>query len=224
MKTILFGLTLLSGLTSALAVERPELDERIVQLTEKFEAMQHKPDRAIPAEALSRANGIVLLDRTKAGFGFAYQGGKGVVLVKDNLGHWSAPAFLTANEASFGFQIGGEESFCVMLFSDTNSIYELTGPVDKIGGEARGTAGNDAAGVGGQVTAPKQYGVQVYTDRSGLYAGAFVKNGAIAPDEKANLAYYGQALTMQDILFDGKGEATPAAASLREKIMAFSKK
>jgi lipid-binding SYLF domain-containing protein len=224
MKAILFGLTLLlSGLPAALAVERADLDERIVQLTEKFEALQQKPDRAVPAEALSRANGIVLLDRTKAGFGFAYQGGKGLVMVKDNLGHWSAPAFLTANEASFGFQIGGEQNFCVMLFSDTNSIHELTGPVGKIGGEARGTAGNDAAGVGGQVTEPKQYGVQVYTDRSGLYGGAFVKNGAIAPDDKANLVYYGEALTMQNILFDAKVGATPAAASLREKIKAFSK-
>ena len=224
MKAILFGLTLLSCLTPALAVERAELDERIQQLTANFEAMQQKPDRKIPAEALARANGIVLLDRTKAGFGFAYQGGNGVVMVKNSLGHWSAPAFLSANEASFGFQIGGEESFCVMLFSDTNSIHELTGPVGKIGGEARGTAGNDAAGVGGQVSAPKQYGVQVYTDRSGLYGGAFVKNGAIAPDDKANMAYYEAALTMQDILFEGKAAATPAATELREKITEFSKK
>jgi lipid-binding SYLF domain-containing protein len=224
MKAILLGLTLMGGLTPVLAADRAELDERILQLTEKFGAMQQKPDRAIPAEVLSRAAGIVLLDRTKAGFGFAFQGGGGVVMVKNNLGHWSAPAFLTANEASFGFQIGGEESFCVMLFSDTNSIHELTGPVGKIGGEARGTAGNDAAGVGGQVSAPKQYGVQVYTDRSGLYGGAFVKNGAIAPDDKANLAYYGQALTMQDILFEAKVAPTPAATRLSEKITAFSKK
>jgi lipid-binding SYLF domain-containing protein len=193
-------------------------------LTEKFEDMQQRPDRAIPADGLARAKGIVLLDRTKAGFGFAYQGGTGVVMVKNSLGKWSAPAFLSANEASFGFQIGGEESFSVMLFSNTNAIRELTGSIGRFGGEARGTAGDDAAGVGGQVSAPKQYGVQVYTDRAGLYGGAFVKTGAISPDDKANLAYYGKPLTMQDILFDNQVQPSPEAVSLREKIIAYSKK
>ena len=36
-----------------------------------------------PAETLRKAQGIILLDRTKAGFLFAYQGGGGVAMVKD---------------------------------------------------------------------------------------------------------------------------------------------
>src|SRR3989442_4711498 len=43
----------------------------------KFVALQQKPDKRIPAETLRKARGIVLMERTKAGFLFAYQGGNG---------------------------------------------------------------------------------------------------------------------------------------------------
>jgi lipid-binding SYLF domain-containing protein len=224
MKAIILGLTLLSFISPALAVNQADLDDRIRMLTAKFEAMQQKPDRRIPADVLSRARGIILLDRTKAGFLFAYQGGGGVALVKNDRGRWSPAAFLSANEASLGFQIGGEQNFFVMLFMDPSPIHELTAPTSELGSEVRSTAGNDTAGVGSKVTLPKQYDVMVYDDRTGLYAGAFVKGDAILPDDKANLIYYGKSLTMQDILFDKKVKATPAATSLTEKISDYSKK
>ena len=135
-----------------------------------------------------------------------------------------SPAFLNAREASFGFQIGGEQDFLVMLFMDRNAIHELTGAVSELGGEARGTAGNDTAGVGSKATAPQRYDVQVYADRNGLYGGAFVKNGAILPDSKANLSYYGEPLTMRNILFDNEPKLTPAASGLAEKLSEYSGK
>jgi lipid-binding SYLF domain-containing protein len=82
MKTALVGLFLLGFAATALAIDKAELDNRIRTLTAKFEAMQQKPDKSIPAETLGKAKGIVLLDRTKAGFVFAYQGGGGVAMVK----------------------------------------------------------------------------------------------------------------------------------------------
>src|ERR1700720_88734 len=90
---------------SARAVDRAELDSQIRVLTVKFEVMQAKPDKRIAAQTLRDAKGIVLLERTKAGFLFAYQGGRGVAMVKNpSSGQWSAPAFLSASEASLGLQ------------------------------------------------------------------------------------------------------------------------
>src|SRR5262245_39457426 len=83
MKTLTLGLLLLGSASATLAIDKAGLDYRIRMLTAKFEAMQAKPDKAIPAENLQRAQGIILLDRTKAGFLFAYQGGAGVALVKE---------------------------------------------------------------------------------------------------------------------------------------------
>jgi len=223
MKTALVGLFVLGFATAVFAIDKAELDNRIRTLTAKFEALQQKPDKSIPAETLGKAKGIVLLDRTKAGFVFAYQGGSGVAMVKNaNSDKWSPAAFLTANEASLGFQIGGQQSFIVILFMNTNSTHLLTEPNLQFGGEARGTAGDSSVGAEGNV-APAEPSVLVYDDRKGLYGGAAIKGGAIAPDETANRVYYERTVTMSELLFENKVKPTETAAQLAGKIAERSK-
>ena len=159
-----------------------DLDGQLHRLTAKFEAMQQKPGNSVPADLLRKAQGIVLLDRTKAGFLFAYQGGGGVALVRDASGNWSPPAFLMANEASLGLQIGGEQNFFVILLMTTNAAHGLAASTVDFGGEARGTAGDQSAGAEGQVNSKDS--VVVYCDRTGLYGGAAIKGGAISADER----------------------------------------
>jgi lipid-binding SYLF domain-containing protein len=222
MKTLLVGLTLAGLAYSAAAVDKWELDDRIKKLAAKFEEMQQKPDKRIPPETLRKAHGIILFDRTKAGFIFAYQGGSGVTMVKDSkTGKWSPAAFLTATEASLGFQIGAQQSFIVMLLMNTNATKALTESTIEFGGEARGTAGNSTAGAEGTVST-SDHPVLVYIERQGLYGGAAVKGGAISPDPDANRAYYGEVLSMQDILFDKKVKPTEAASEIARKITVFS--
>src|SRR6185503_13198127 len=226
MKTIMLGLTgltLLGFAGTALGLDQAELDNRMRTLTSKFAALQQRPDKRIPAEKLRQAKGIILLDRTKAGFLFAYQGGGGVAMVKDEKADkWSPVAFLTANEASLGFQVGGQQSFIVILFMNTNSTRLLIEPNLEFGGEARGTAGDSSSGVEGKV-APQEPSVLVYDDRKGLYGGAAIKGGAIAPDDTANRVYYGKELAMSEILFERKVKPTEAAVALADKIAAHSK-
>jgi len=218
MKTMVIGLIWLGCAGSLLGVEKAELDNRVRALTAKLVAMQEKPDKKIPAENLRNAKGIVLLDRTKAGFLFAYQGGGGVALVRDGTtGKWGPAAFLAANEASLGFQVGGQQSFFVILLMNTNATRLLIEPTFEFGGEARGTAGKDSAGVEASVASTERP-VLVFDDRRGLYGGAAIKGGAIAPDEEANRVYYGQILTMKDILFDHKVKPTEAASELAAKL------
>jgi lipid-binding SYLF domain-containing protein len=218
MKRAIVGLLLVGSMTTALAIDKVELEQRIRTLTARFESLQQRPDKRIPAETLREAKGIVLLDRTKAAFIFAYQGGSGVAMAR-NAGSdkWGPTAFLSANEGSLGFQIGGQQSFVVILLMDTNSTRLLTEPNIQFGGEARGTAGDSSAGAEGNI-APQEPSVRVYSDRKGLYGGAAIKGGAIAPDERANRVYYGQALTLEDILFENKVKPTEAALDLAAKI------
>src|SRR5690242_9261457 len=121
MKTTAFGIVLLSFVLQASAIEPVDLDNRIRALTARFEALQRQPDKAVSPDTLRQAQGIILLERTKAGFIFAYQGGGGVALVKDDRGNWSPAAFLSANEGSLGFQVGGEHVFYVLLLMNTNA-------------------------------------------------------------------------------------------------------
>lgn len=224
MKSLITTLLLFGLAAPAWAVDKTQLDKRIRTLTSKLEILQSKPDKRIPPENLRKAMGIVLLDRTKAGFIFAYQGGGGVAMVKDaKSGSWSAPAFMSANEASLGFQIGGQQSFVVMLLMNTNATRALTDSSVNFGGEASGTAGNETGKAEGTLPADDQQRVMVYGDSAGLYGGVSIKGGDLSPDADANVAYYGQALTPQEILFDKKAKRSDTADALVQKIIQFSK-
>ena len=224
MKSIIVVLILLGAVGSTLASNKADLDNRIRKLTSRFEALQAKPDKAIPAATLRQAQGIILLDRVKAGFIFAFQGGGGVALVKDpKTEKWSPAAFLSATEASLGFQIGGQQTFVVILLMNTNAARMLTDSDIELGGEARGTAGNTSSGVEGKL-ATTERSVIVYDDRNGLYGGAAIKGGSLSPDEKANQVYYEQYVGLQDILFGKKVAQSETAAALVEKIIQHSKK
>ena len=209
-----------AGLVSA--VEKPELDRKIQKNVGKFAAMQQKVEKAVPADLLKKARGIVLLDRTKAGFIFAYQGGSGVAMVKDKSDKWGPVAFLKANEASLGFQVGGQQSFLVMLLMNEDSTRMLTDPDFEFGGEARGTAGDSSAGAEGTV-ATKEKSILIYDEREGLFGGAAIKGGALSPDTDANLAYYGEPVTVKEILFEKKVKPTEEAEKFAARIAEFSK-
>jgi len=201
-----------------LADDKAKLDAQFRKLTAKFEAMQSNPEKAVPAEELKKARGVILLDRTKAGFIFAYQGGNGIALVKDgNTENYGAAAFLKANEASLGFQVGGEQSFYVILLMSTNATRGLADAKVNFAGEARGTAGDQSAGEEGKIT-EDQRPIRVYSDRTGLYGGAALKGGAISADDEANRKYYGDYFTIHDILFNKKVKPTDSAKELAKKL------
>jgi lipid-binding SYLF domain-containing protein len=221
-KKAIFGLMFMGLAAPALALDKSDLENRIRMLTAKFEALQQNPRESIPAETLRKAKGIVLLDRTKAGFLFAYQGGAGIAMVKDeSSGGWSPVSFVTASQASLGLQVGGQQSFLAILFMNTNALNSLVGPDYHFGGEARGTAGNSSAGVSGDVTS-QQPSVVVFGDRQGLYGGVAVKGGSIAPDTAANVLYYGEGLSAQQVLFGDKVKPTETASALAREIEACS--
>jgi lipid-binding SYLF domain-containing protein len=213
----------LSLAVSGLAAERANLDQRIRKLSDRFEAMQAKPNKRISPEVLRRAHGMILLDGTRAGLLFAYQHGGGVAMVKDSqTGEWGPASFLGANEVSNGLQIGGVRSLTVIVITNADAAWALVGPVTSFGGEASGTAGS-ATCKRESVASPVEQPATVYSDSRGLYAGAAVKGGSIWPDTDANLAYYGQPLSAKEILFDGKVKPTAAGKELAQRISESSK-
>ena len=224
MKLLITTVLLLGLAAPAMAIDKAALDKRIRTITTKFDTMQAKPDKRIPAENLRKAKGIIFLDRTKAGFLFAFEGGGGLAMVKeDKSGRWSPPAFMRANEASLGFQIGGQQSFVVILLMNTNAIRALIDSTFIFGGEASGTAGNATGKAEGTVSDVDQAFMLVYSDTVGLYGGAAVKGGDLSPDTEANIAYYGDSLTPKEILMDKKVKPSESATTLAQKISQFAK-
>jgi lipid-binding SYLF domain-containing protein len=219
MRMLITGILLCCLTGSVGAVSKADLDKRIRNLTVKFQQMQAKPDKCVPAEKLRRAKGIILLDRTKAGFVFAFQGGGGLAMLKNTTTNgWGPPEFLRSNEASLGFLIGGQQSFVVILLMNTNAVRMVTESTFDFGGEASGTAGNASGKAEGTVNTDYDPMILVYTDVSGLYGGAAIKGGALSPDSDANIAYYGDYLAPEEILNGTKATPSERANILAEKL------
>lgn len=196
-----------------------ELDDRIRTIIDRFDSMQADPATCIPREALQKARAILLMDRTKAGFLFAYQGGNGVALARNpKTGGWSAPAFVKADEASIGVQVGVQQSFVVALYMTDEAAQGLTKAQMVAGGEARGTAGNETTGTEATTDKSDAAEVKVFYDREGVYGGAALKGGNVEPDAKANWRYYGEEVSASDILFGNKVKASDVARELAAKI------
>lgn len=222
MKTMIIGLMMMGLAGAALAIEPAQLDNRIRELSAQFEMMQSRPNQAIPPDVLRRARGIVLLDRTKAGFLFAYEGGGGIAMVRDSkTDNWSPAAFVSASDASLGFQIGGEKVFYVVLLMNRDATRLITEPNYKFAGEARGTAGDVSAGDSAKVSTLNQP-VLIYNSRTGLYGGAVIQGGDIRPDDKANRIYYNQYLTAGEILFEHKVQPSDSTKDLSLKLDKYS--
>ena len=89
-------------------------------------------------------------------------------------------------------------------------------------GEASGTAGNtSSAKEGGR--SPNDLQTLVYSDATGLYGGAVVKGGGLAPDTDADVIYYGQSVTPSEILSGNRVKPTAASTALTETINQFSR-
>src|SRR4030095_9804498 len=87
----------------AFAASKNKLDARVRDLTEYFETVQKDATKAVPAEFLSKAEGLVLMRNYKAGFIVGVSGGHGVAIVKNKTTRkWGPVGFVKAGEGSFG--------------------------------------------------------------------------------------------------------------------------
>ena len=106
---------------------------------------------------------------------------------------------------------------------NSNAVHQLVDSNFDFGGEASGTAGNSSGKAEGTVSSDSAAAVQVYTDASGLYGGAAIKGNAITTDTGADVAYYGQAFTPKEILFEHKAKPSEAATYLARQITSAAK-
>jgi len=177
-----------------------KLDLRIRRSADRFVEMQAEPGKRIPADLIARAQGIIILHKFKAGFGIGGEAGNGVALIRNKTtGLWSAPAFISSAEGSYGLQIGAQESTLVLLLMNETGLKPLLGGSVDVGIDVGATAGPFDEGAKIDTTTIKEP-ILVYSSAGGLFAGAAFKGGGILPAQKNNEVYY--ARTMNDILFD----------------------
>ena len=167
-----------------------KLDTKIRRAAEGLIAMQAEPKKRIPAALLASARGVIIIHKSKAGLGIGGEAGGGVALVKDKeTGIWSAPAFVASAEASYGFQIGAQESDIVLVLMGEEGLKPLLGGSFEIGIDVQAVAGPADTGRDLDTTTLKAP-ILVYSNSGGLFAGAAFKGGGSFLLKKNNLAYY----------------------------------
>ncbi len=199
------------------AADQGKLDGRIRKLTDRFESIARTPRTRIPGYVLRRAQGIVIFQEFEAGFFVGVRGGNGVAIARNpETGKWSLPSFIKTGKGSYGLQVGGHEISAVMVIIDPRVMRQLA--------RARFRIGVDAAATGGPVGVEADAGVGlppivVYSNATGLFAGVSIEGGVLAPGNKANQKYYRMGgVTMEEVLYEGRGAETPTTQRLLETI------
>ncbi|MGI9451932.1 MAG: lipid-binding SYLF domain-containing protein, partial [Geminicoccaceae bacterium] len=111
--TSFFCLAILSACSTVSPRSDQEADAKTIvddaqRVVERFKASDQGD--AITG-LLSAAKGVIVYPNiVKAAFLVGGEGGTGVLLGRGDDGAWSSPAFYTFGAASYGFQIGAEES------------------------------------------------------------------------------------------------------------------
>ncbi len=215
MRNLLLTVLLLGFAVNTLAQTKSELDDRVRKLMAKFDSLQANTEARIPADKLKQAKGAIVMDRTKGGFILGYENGFGVAMVRDQ-GKWGPFSFMNSHEGSFGAQVGGKNTFCVILLMNDTARDRLLQSKVSFGGEAGGTGGSSSSGVGQAFT--EEPPVLVFGESKGLYGGATLMGGAVAADDKANQTYYGKFCSIKEILFERRVEPSETAVEFARKL------
>jgi lipid-binding SYLF domain-containing protein len=152
----------------------------------------------------------------KAGFGVSGRGGAGVVVARTRNG-WSGPSAIGTGGAGFGFQIGAKVTEFVFILNTDAAVQAFSRNVNvTLGGDisvAAGPIGRTAEAAITPVAA-----IYTYSRSQGLFAGVSLEGTVIGARNDANAAYYGRAVSAEDLL-SGK-VAPPAGAERLRKVLA----
>ena len=167
---------------------------------------------------VQKARAILIVPRLyKGGFFVGGEGGTGVMMTHTAGGAWSQPAFYTLGSASFGLQIGLEQSEMVLFVMSQKALDALNSNEVKLGAGAGLTVVTLGSNVEGATTSNAGADIVTWASSSGAYAGISLNGSVIHPDTDDNTAYYGRAVRPQDILYT-KAVSNAGTAGLRQSI------
>jgi lipid-binding SYLF domain-containing protein len=181
------------------------------------------PDKGIPQELLEKSQCVVIVPGLKKGaFIFGGKYGRGYILCRASSGTgWSAPAGVTVEGGSFGFQIGGEETDAVMLVMSKRGAEKLLSSKFTLGGDASVAAGPVGRTSAADTDLKLRAEILTYSRSRGVFAGVSLNGATLRPDKESNNELYRNRSSNQQIVM-GKTNPPPAAAGLRADLTKYS--
>jgi lipid-binding SYLF domain-containing protein len=164
---------------------------------------------------IRKAHGLVIFPTVvKGGFLFGAEGGSGVLIARGEDGTWSPPAFYTTGGGSFGLQIGIQGGEMVLVLRNPKAVRAVLDHQGKLGAEIGLAVGPLGAGAEAATTTNVGADVVAFSSALGLFGGVALEGAVLARRSDLNHAYYGEAVTPQEIVLLRK-VANPKAEALR---------
>ena len=194
-------------IAQAPSAKAQDATRKLADAAELVEAFTANDDEAIPTDLLQRARGIAVIPNVlRGGFILGGRRGRGVIVVRDERGSWSNPAFVTLTGGSIGWQIGAESTDLVLVFANDNAVKNMASGKFTLGGDASAVAGP----LGRHATMAVTFRAEVYgyVRSRGLFAGAAFQGARLSIDDAMGQALYAGAAAP----LGPQNEATPPSA------------
>jgi lipid-binding SYLF domain-containing protein len=197
---LLCALAISASALGAHAQDTAKLDERLAAATAVLDEVMSVPDKAIPQNIVQAAHCLVVIPSyKKAAFIGGAQYGQGVASCRTPHG-WSAPVFVQLAGASFGFQIGGQETDLILVAMNTNGLEDMLKNKVKLGGDAAASAGpvgrNAQAGTDWKLNAE----FLTYSRSKGLFAGVDLTGDVLSQNTDYTRLEYGSDMPFGTVL------------------------
>ena len=210
------GLTVAATLPTAAGAAATDQQNHVDKARMTVDDLRKDPEFGNARDLLHKARAVLIVPGlVKGGFFVGGEGGDGVLLTRTATG-WSDPAFYTIASASFGLQIGLEQSEMVLFIMNEKALHAFMQDEFKIGAQAGIAVVTLGSGVGASTTSALGADIVAWASSSGAYAGITLEGSVIKSRPEWDRDYYGRNLTTRQILYGT--HVAPGTVALRESI------
>jgi lipid-binding SYLF domain-containing protein len=195
-----FALLLVVGIPRPAARAASDQQDTVDHAVGTLQDLRRDKEFGNARELLHRARAVLIAPRIfKAGFFVGGEGGQALLMTRGP-DSWSDPAFYTVASASFGLQIGAQESEMIMFIMSEKALQALMRDDFKIGANAGLAVATLGSTVEGATTANVGADIVVWASSSGAYAGISLDGTLVTPRHEDDASYYGRSVTSSDIV------------------------
>lgn len=195
----LIAVLLLAG--PANAKDRFEAQELVDSSRNAFMDLIDQGDNVTAMALLKEAKGVMIFPSiVKAGLVFGGEGGSGVMMTRTPNGTWSYPAFYHMASASFGLQIGVQETRFLLILMTDDAVNRMLQGEAEIGGDLSAVAIEDGIDKELTTTTGRKAIYYVAETEAGLFAGVSIEGSNIKFRGKTTRNYYGERVSASDVL------------------------
>jgi lipid-binding SYLF domain-containing protein len=189
-------------------------EQRVADSADVLDQFLRIPEQSIPPAILARAYAVAVVPGVvRIGFGLGARRGKGILVVRQEDGSWSNPAFITLTGGSLGFQAGVQRTDVVLVFKTRRGVDNITGGKLTLGADASIAAGPVGRSVEGATDIRFQAEIVSYSRARGIFAGVSFAGSGVTMDRRSNAAFYSSPSMTPEKIFASSPNIAPDIAN-----------